>query len=184
MRKSAALLGTTSQTLDAAVMSLMTDTALVKGGSTATFDGTEGKWRRIGGMNLFLRDGDGVIMNGPRALQGQPISNITPDDWRAIPHVKRLYARDGAVAVPGDDIEETSSRPFTALLKTEDAKAEVRKGFGKVIVKLSVKAAKGRYEKVQEKSFTAKDELTAFENAKAWARRRLRAKGRDRLKAS
>lgn len=172
-----------SEMLDGAATLLMSDNSLVKSDSTSTFNGTKGKWRRIGGMNLFLREGDGVIMNGPQALQGQPISNITPDDWRAIPHVRRLHEQKGAVATPGDDIMETSSRPFTAELQAEHAKAEVRKGFGKVVVTLWAKASKGRYVKVEDKTFEAKDEITAFENAKAWARRRLRAKGRARVKA-
>lgn len=171
-------------TLDAAVDSLLQDTALRKAGGTATFNGTRGSWRRVGGMNLFLREGDGVIMNGPEALSGQPMSNITADDFRAIPHVRELKERKGSKAVPGEDIKEVASGTNKTTLTADEARAIVTKGFGSVTVVVSAKVSRGRYEEAERKDFpTAKvGEVKAFEQAKAWARTRLRATGRNRVK--
>lgn len=175
-----------ADTLDRTVESLLVDHSLVKSGKTSTFEGQPGHWRRVGGMNLFLREGDGVILNGPQALSGQPMSNITADDFKAIPHVKKIHERSGAVAVPGDDIAEVASGTNKTTLTAEHGKAVVSKGFGKVAVTLYAQVGSGRYEKVDRKSFVGKgkDEVTAFESAKAWARKRLRAKGRNKVKPS
>lgn len=139
--------------------------------------GTKGQWRRVGGFNLFLREGDGVIMNGPRALQGQPMKNITPDDFRAIPHVKELYEKQGSKAVPGDDIAEVASGVGKVTLTHDKGKAIVHRGFGAVHVKLYAGKKTGSYEKLDEKSFPApsKSDTAAFEQAKGWARGQLRS---------
>ena len=138
----------------------------------------------MGGMNLFLREGDGVIMNGPEALSGQPMSNITADDFRAIRHVKEIHAKKGAKAVPGEDIQEVSSGTNKTTLTGEAARAVVTKGFDRVSVIVSAQVSRGRYEEAERKDFdTAKvGEVKAFEQAKAWARQRLRAKGRNKVK--
>ena len=167
--------------LESSVSQILFTTPLHKAKAEATFNGTSGAWRRVGGMNLFLREGDGVIMNGPRALQGQPMSNINSDDFRAISKVKEIYGRYGKNAVPGDDILEVASGTNKTTLTSETAKAIVTKGFGRVAVTLHAQVSKGRYEKVEDKSFKATDELTAFEDAKSWARRRLRATGRNKV---
>ena len=169
--------------LDQAVSELILDTSILKAGKTATFNGEQGRWRRVGGMNLFLREGDGVILNGPQALSGQPMSAITADDFRAIPHVKRIYEQKGAKAVPGDDILELASGTNKLTMTADHAKAIVTKGFGKVTVTLHAKVSKGRYEKVDTRSFPTKgsSEVEAFEQAKSWARLRLRATGRDKV---
>ena len=172
-----------AENLDRAVESLLADTTLAKRGGTSTFDGQTGQWRRVGGMNLFLREGDGVILNGPQALSGQPMSNITADDFKAIPHVKAIHARKGPKAVPGEDILEVASGTNKTTLTADHGKAVVTKGFGKVAVALYAQVGSGRYEKVDSKSFAGKgkDEVTAFESAKAWARTRLRATGRNKV---
>ena len=152
----------------------------------ATFNGTSGAWRRVGGMNLFLRQGDGVIMNGPRALQGQPMGNINADDFRAIPHVKEIHASQGSKASPCDDISEKASGTNVTTLLAEDSKAVVTKGFGKISVVLHAQVGKGRYSRVESKDFPAtgkKGEVIAFEKAKAWARTKLRGTGRNKVKA-
>lgn len=170
--------------LDQSVVDLLRDGTLLKRtGKTSTFDGQTGYWRRVGGMNLFLREGDGVILNGPQALSGQPMSNINADDFRAIPHVKAIHSRQGSKAVPGEDITEVASGTNTTTLTAEHGKAVVTKGFGKVTATIHAQLSPGRYEKVDSKSFSGKgkDEVTAFESAKAWARTRLRAKGRNKV---
>lgn len=169
--------------LDAAVLQLLRDPTLSKAKAKSTFEGQPGNWRRIGGMNLFLREGDGVILNGPQALSGQPISNITADDFRAISYVKTIHAKQGSKAVPGEDITEISSGTNKTTLTADHAKAIVTRGFGKVTATLHAKVSNGRYEKVDSKSFVGKgkDEVKAFEDAKAWARTRLRARGVDRV---
>lgn len=162
--------------MDRSVQGLIHTTDLKKAKAEAVFQGTSGAWRRVGGHNLFLREGDGVIMNGPLALRGQPMSNITADDFRAIPKVKQIHARHGNDAVPGDDIMETSSGVSLTTLDAGYAQALVTKSFNKVIVVVKKKVSEGRYEVVDEKSFAGKDELADFENAKAWARKKLRSK--------
>jgi hypothetical protein len=183
MREIAKSIDKIAASLDRSVESLLADTSLSKRGGTSTFEGQAGHWRRVGGMNLFLREGDGVILNGPQALSGQPMSNITADDFKAIPHVKTIHARKGAKAVPGEDILEVASGTNKTTLTADHGKAVVTKGFGKVAVTLYAQVGSGHYEKVDTKSFAGKgkDEVTAFENAKAWARTRLRAKGRNRV---
>lgn len=138
--------------------------------------GTTGQWRRVGGFNLFLRDGDGVIMNGPRALQGQSMSNISADDFKAIPHVSKIYESQGSKAVPGDDVTEVSSGVGTATLTHAKGKAVVTKGFGSVTVRLYAGNAGKSYDPAGSKTFPQGEgkEVVAFESAKAWARTKLR----------
>lgn len=139
--------------------------------------GTTGRWRRVGGFNLFLRDGDGVIMNGPRAFQGQPMKNISADDFKAIPHVASIYDKLGEEATPGKDITEVSSGVATATLTSDSGKASIKRGFHLVTAKL-YSGSRGRsYNPTDSKTFrfsTKKDEVKSFEDAKAWARMRLR----------
>lgn len=173
--------------LDGAVNSLILaaadTTQLLK--KESSFNGTPGVWRRVGGMNLFLRSGDGVIMNGPQALSGQPMGNINSDDFRAIPHVREIHSRQGASAAPGEDISEKASGTNVTTLVADHAKAVVTKGFGRVSVTLHSKVSNGRYEAGESKDFPfsgKKGEVAVFESAKAWTRKKLRAKGRNKIK--
>lgn len=166
--------------LDSAANSLMHSTNLRKAKAEAEFEGTKGAWRRVGGMNLFLREGDGVIMNGPLALRGQPMSNITSDDFKAIPKVKALYSKKGKKAIPGEDIQEVASGVSITTLTAEHALAVVTKGFNSVNVTIKRKQSPGRYEVAEEKDFSGGAEIDMFEQAKAWARQQLRGKYRKK----
>lgn len=165
-----------SQQLESAVDTLLHSTTLRKAKAEAEFEGTKGAWRRVGGMNLFLREGDGVIMNGPLALRGQPMSNITSDDFKAIPKVKALYSKKGKKAIPGEDIQEVASGVSTTNMTADNAMAVVTKGFNSVKVTIKRKQSPGRYEVAEEKDFTGGAEIDLFEQAKAWARQQLRGR--------